>query len=160
MKAFLFFAMGAALCADGCADTYADGPTAAAPLSCPGKTWFSYPPDGLQYASTVGKQQLAASPDWEENDPNPPLSARRALALAEAAASRILKNGGDKDLERLCDAAKLMPLGGKKWCWDVRYEWRPRRGAWDGPPYHFDVFILMDGSVVEPVARQQDTRSR
>jgi hypothetical protein len=158
MKAILFLVMGAAICADGCADRRADGqangPADAASLSCPGQTWYTYPPGGLQYASTISKERLAASSDWEEEDPNPPLPARRALALAEATVRRTLKDSDGKNLERLCDSARLVPFGGKKWCWNVHYKWRPRAGAWDGVLPHFEVFILMDGTVVEPVGRR------
>jgi len=74
------------------------------------------------------------------------------LALAEAALRRVLKNGGGRDLNRRLDAASLVPLGAKKWCWRVRYEWHPRDGMRGVPP-DFDVLILMDGTVVEPVVR-------
>lgn len=114
------------------------------------RVYYSYPPDHVQYASEITRELRDSSPDWMEAEPNPPLSARKAMSLAEATLRATLKDKTDPLYERYFSGARLVPLGGRKWCWEVCYEWHARVGGETGTPYDFRVFVLMNGTVVQP----------
>ena len=116
-----------------------------------GTIQYSYPADRGQYISKITRELRDSSPDWMETESNPPLSARKAISLAEATLRATLKDEVDPSYERFLLAAKLVPLGGKKWCWEVCYVWHVRVGGETGEPYGFRVFVLMNGKVVQPV---------
>jgi hypothetical protein len=129
--------------------------TAPLPKPCPllpADTCTSYPPDGRRYDSTITPEMQTTSSDWSETDDNPPLSARRAIALAEAALPTFLKDihEWERTDARYLSSVSLVPLGGKKWSWKVDYRWLPRVGSSRGTPLTFCVFVLMDGTVVKP----------
>ena len=119
--------------------------------SIAGTIEYSYPVDGGQYISKITRELRDSSPDWMETESNPPLSARKAISLAEATLRATLKDKADPSYERYLSAAKLVPLGGKKWCWEVCYVWHVRVGGSTGEPPGFRVFVLMNGKVVQPV---------
>jgi hypothetical protein len=147
MNARLLFAMWTVFCANP------DATVSETPFLDPVATiHYSYPPDGAQYASEITRELRDSSPDWEKAEPNPPLSARKAMSLAEATLRATLKDKSDPSYERYFSGAKLVPLGGKKWCWEVCYEWHDVRvGGATGGLYDFRVFVLMNGKVVQPV---------
>ena len=113
-------------------------------------SYYGYPPQGGQYESTITEEIRDSSPEWAEKDPNPPLSARKALDLAILTLQHTLTNTRDESLELTLDGVKLIPLGEKKWCWDVHYQWRVVHGGSSGGPPDFHVFVLMNGVVVKP----------
>jgi hypothetical protein len=119
-----------------------------------GWTNYCYPPWGGQYASTITPEMRDSSPDWTDDAQNPPLSARKALTLAEATLRATQKVNIDPLLERELVGVRLIPLDGKKWCWEVSYEWHRHSGGESGIPYSFRVFVLMNGKTVEPEARE------
>lgn len=147
MTAKLLFAMWTVLCAN------ADATVSETPFLDPvAMIHYSYPPDNAQYASEITRELRDSSPDWMEAEPNPPLSARKAMSLAEATLRATLKDKSNPSYRRYFSGAKLQPLGGKKWSWEVRYEWHNVRvGGATGSPYDFRVFVLMNGKVVQPV---------
>jgi len=73
------------------------------------------------------------------------------MSLAEATVCAIEKG---KKIDPLYDRhlieVTLKPLLGKKWCWEVRYEWHVRVGGETGTPFDFRVFVLMNGKVIQP----------
>jgi hypothetical protein len=147
MPTSMFLALLMAVCADG----------APSLMPCPlhaADTCSSYPPDGRRYDSTITPEMRVSSPDWLESDANPPLSARRAIMLAETTLRATLKDqdeSGKPDV-RYMTGANLVPLGGRKWAWKVAYIWLPRIGGLRGKPFSFHVFVLMDGTAVKPKA--------
>jgi hypothetical protein len=119
-------------------------------ISPEGNTCFSYPPGGGQYASTITPKMQDLSPDWSDKEPNPPVSARKAMTLAEASLNATLKDKGPPSFERSLATVTLLPLGGRKWCWEICYEWWSRTVGAQENPFTFRVFVLMDGKVVQP----------
>lgn len=114
-------------------------------------TYCSYPPWGGAYASRITSKMLDASPDWVDTEPNPPISARKAMRLAEATVRVISGNRKiDPMLQRSLAGVRLVPLSGEKWCWAVSYEWHRRIGSETGSPFGFCVYVLMNGKVVQP----------
>lgn len=146
MTAKLLFAMCAVVCANP------DATVSETPFLDPVATiHYSYPPDRARYASEITRELRDSSPDWMEAEPNPPLSARKAMSLAEATLRATLKDKTDPLYERYFSGAKLVPLGERKWCWEVCYEWHVRVGGATGAAYDFRVFVLMNGKVVQLV---------
>jgi hypothetical protein len=96
---------------------------------------------------------IDSSPDWADTEPNPPLAARKAVSLADAMVRATVKEQGQArpQLERSLVGVYLEPLGEKKWCWEVCYEWHVTIGAETGNSGDFSVFVLMNGTVVRPV---------
>jgi hypothetical protein len=118
-------------------------------------TCSSFPPGGGHYDCTIPRKLLDSSPDWADTEPNPPLPARKAMSLAQATLNATLKEPIDPSLKRSLAAVTLLQLRGKKWCWEVRYEWHTRVGGETGVPGDFRVFILMNGTVA-PIVRIDD----
>jgi hypothetical protein len=98
--------------------------------------------------AVVMQSALDAAAPWPEDEPNPPLSARRAMALAREALLKIKPESGKWKLRGL----NLIQVGQKgQWMYIVRFE-IPK----DSPhmiPAPYDVVVLMDGHVVEPTLR-------
>ena len=118
--------------------------------------YSSYPPDGAEYVSTITSKIRDSSPDWADTSPNPPISARKAMKLAKATLDATLKEKIDPILARNLVGVTLVPLDEKKWCWEVSYEWHRRVGGESGIPCDFRVFVLMNGTVVQPVKHDRE----
>jgi len=111
---------------------------------------------GKVYNFKVTDELVRNSPDWAEESENPPLSARKAIALADKLATKTVKvpsKLSKQGLIREMTSACLVPysdIGPRKWYWAVAYQWRPRVGASSGIKPYLHVVILMDGTVVIP----------
>lgn len=96
--------------------------------------------DGKQFEFTVTTRLLENCPEWLSEQENPPLSARRALAIASDYLPRLVTNAeawkaGDIRLRPVRD----------KWVYVV--EFSERR---EGVKTPFSIVVLMNGEVVEP----------
>jgi hypothetical protein len=148
MNARLFFVVWMVLCGNP------ETPVPATPfLDRVEMTYYCCPPWGGEYASAITREMRNSSPAWADTEPNPPLSARKAMRLAEAALRAASKKEIDPVLERSLVGVRLIPLDGKKWCWEVSYEWHRRVGSETGTAYSFRVLVLMNGKVVQPKIR-------
>jgi hypothetical protein len=108
------------------------------------------------YTTTIEPEAVAKSPAWSPSAPNPPISARRALLIAEKYRHKRLI---DHDNWRWgLDSIALYPLDGArgKWCWAVNFTAYPSKGGFSGIPPEFCAFVLMDGNVVEAKASPND----
>ena len=124
-----------------------------------GVTHYCYPPDGAEYASTITPKMRDLSPDWADTEPNPPVSARKAMMLAEATVDATLKDKVPPSYKRSRASVNLLPLAGRKWCWEICYEWHDVSvGGETGGLFGFRVFVLMDGKVVQPVKNKARVR--
>lgn len=90
------------------------------------------------------------SPAWDPADANPPLSAARALAIADRFRRQRFRETGSRKWG--LDNLALCPLDGKrnKWCWQVSFTAPPRRGDFGGQPPLFAVYVLMNGETLIP----------
>ena len=133
--------------------------------------YLSHPLDSWAHVAEVSSEAVARSPAWKDDEQNPPLSARKALELADAYVRKEyepLKLGGIEwrratrgitlmpfvpNPEDSGDAADIKDPKGR-WLWAVTYVWCPvlKNGAFEGELPHIVVPVLMDGTVV-PVAR-------
>jgi len=103
---------------------------------------------GKVYWVTATVAALDKAPVWKDDAANPPLSARKAIKLADEARGRRFKDPDEWEWRRalveLCDAGK------GRWYWSVRYQ-----AYYKGIVYFLRLpeiylLVLMDGTVVEP----------
>jgi hypothetical protein len=100
------------------------------------------------YISTATRDRILKAPIWRAGRDNPPLSPRKADQLATNYYPRIpahLPGGMDRQYIALLDSGD-----GLHWVYVVQFT--DLHGAYAGLPPHFDLIVLMDGTVVEPVA--------
>ncbi len=114
-------------------------------------TYYGYTYQG-RFESTIMTKALARTPIWKESSPNPPLCAQ-AMKLADAKRSKLVHDTQAGHWER--EAAELREARDEhRWYWLVRYEFSE---TGTGPVPELILFVLMDGTVVEPkLRRDQD----
>jgi hypothetical protein len=125
------------------------------------QTYYSYGSYGhtpaKQYVVTISVAALEKSPAWRDDAENPPLSARKAIKLANEMKDRVVKDSDDHKWT-FKDAA-LHPAVDGKWYWLVYYEFeqqQPSNGVIigsSGHPAFLRLVVLMDGTVIKPVVR-------
>jgi hypothetical protein len=104
---------------------------------------------GKKYTVAPSEVEIARSPAWKKDAENPPLSARKALELANAKKDALVKDG--KDYAWYLDSLSLHPGGDDKWYWLAHYLVRHKQDS-TGPGTWLRLMVLMDGTVVEPKA--------
>src|SRR4051812_48060584 len=94
---------------------------------------------GVSYVSTIPDEVLEKTPEWKEESENPPVSARKALKLAEKKMKQVVKVPDDwkGKLEEL-----VLSRDGSRWFWRAQFVWFPKSGGFSGVPPHFDVIVL------------------
>jgi len=104
----------------------------------------------------LNNNAILRTPKWTTESPNPPVSAKQAIAKASVVARQMLKDD-DRWFWGLASAA-LTPLspenpGDKQtpdcWYWLITYE-AFSTGGMTGPSQQLEVAVLMDGTVVRP----------
>jgi|GEM_PF-3054500 len=106
--------------------------------------------------SKVSQEDADGSPTWNVTNANPPISACRALAIANSVRKERLIDTGR--LQWNLVSLALYPIDGEnnKWCWCVTFQALPKRGPLFGPSIEFRVFVLMNGKVVPLVTKEYD----
>ena len=74
---------------------------------------------GKVYHVAVTRAVLDKTPVWKEDADNPPLSARKAIKLADEARARLFKDTDEWEWHR--ESMELNDAGGGRWYWSVRY---------------------------------------
>ena len=101
----------------------------------------------------VTNQDLAACPTWKPSDGNPPISARKAIALADEVAAS-LRPYKDSNWEFQHLALSQLDTGetenGGHWCWQAYY-----RGHSVHQARSREIWVLFDGSVITPKVVQK-----
>jgi hypothetical protein len=124
-----------------------------------GYTFTDY---GLEdrFETTITDEIVARASAWPPGAANPPVSARKALLIANRFRQTRLvdKNNWKWGLE----SVSLLPLDGKsnKWCWSILFSAFPEEGGFSGIPPEFTVIVLMDGTVIEPETTQLEVWER
>ena len=96
--------------------------------------------DGKQFEFTVTSKLLENCPEWLSEQDNPPLSARRALAIASDYLPKLVSNAEAWQVRDI----RLRPVRDK---WVYVLEFSERREGVQAP---FMIVVLMNGEVVEP----------
>ena len=101
----------------------------------------------------IALEDLASCPTWDATG-NPPISAREAIALADAAASKLSIYGESKWEFQDVSLSQLEggeTVNGSYWCWRASY-----RGHDSMPSFRTgEIWVLFDGSVVTPKVVQK-----
>ena len=105
---------------------------------------------GKQYVVAVTDNALEASPVWRDDAESPPVSARKAVKLADALRVKLVKDSKDFKWKR--ESAEILFVDEPDRClWHVHYEAHPVRGGETGIGPHLDLIVLMDGTILDPV---------
>jgi hypothetical protein len=97
----------------------------------------------------ITSEALRKSPSWKLDTPNPPLSAKGAIDLANTLKSSLVSDTEDYKWE--LKSASLTLDNSGKWYWLVYYEaTRPEKGFIRGMSPHLMLVVLMDGTVIKP----------
>src|SRR5260370_32794682 len=100
------------------------------------------------YYVRITDEAFQKSPAWSAEAENPPLSARKAVRLANERRAKLVPD--TKDWKWKLMSIQLCPHHDDRWYWIVEYvEW-PRTGGIQGMPGYLKLAVLMDGTVVEP----------
>ena len=112
-----------------------------------GKTSYHYGVRGMS-GTKIDKDAVEDSPAWDPADANPPVSAARALSIADRIRVERLKDTSGRRWG--LDSLNLCPLDGKhnQWCWRVTFMASPGRSDFAGQPPRFVAYILMNGEAV------------
>jgi hypothetical protein len=123
-----------------------------APSWCSGQDFSSYA-DGRRFRIVISSAQIKKAPEWRADEENPPLSARKAIKLANALKERLVKD--DDDYKWVLESVRLTPTE-EGWFWMVAYESQKlRSGFSSGPKTGLRLAVLMDGTVPEPTVTKQ-----
>ena len=104
----------------------------------------SYHNDKL-YRFGLTQGQIAETPKWKEDQPNPPLAPRRAMAVARTYLTKLLPQSGEWPIDKLT----LQQVGDRDhWAYLVSFRPDDPRVVYS-PLYWFTIVVRMDGQVPE-----------
>jgi hypothetical protein len=103
---------------------------------------FSSYHGGKRYDFEVTAEQLAKCPAWLDDQENPPLPARRALAIATNYLSTLFS---DAEKWRM-HGFSLVPVG-EKWVYLVNFIEPPPKNSSEHLTSPFKIVVLMNGEV-------------
>ena len=101
---------------------------------------------GKRYDFRLTHEQLANTPAWAEDEPNPPLSPR----TAKTAALTYLRTLFDNASKWRVNEIKLVPLT-ERWVYVVSFEPPLPPGCQDCLTTPFSVVVTMDGNAITTV---------
>jgi hypothetical protein len=108
--------------------------------------------NGLWYQSTIYPSQLEKAPLWHpELEPQPPLSAGRALTLATEKLKHLFPKIKDWQVMRLGLGWTLKP---DHWYYEIYFTRGPESAGPGGEAQSFTVNVLMNGVVIQPTVRK------
>jgi len=102
---------------------------------------------GKAYVSRIPGEALVKSPRWSQGVDNPPVSAGKAIKIAQLTKERLLKDS--EDFKWKLASLRLEQIGDGHWYWIVCY-FAEFRGNSTGIPNQVPIVVLMDGTAVMP----------
>jgi len=106
---------------------------------------------GKEYKTLVTKEMIKHAPQWEKEAETPPVSPRKAIRVAERLTKKLI--GERPGFQRRLESISLKPME-DGWIWLIRFEWIATNTNSTGLPDALSVFILMDGTAVQPQVEQ------
>lgn len=112
---------------------------------------------GKLYQSDLTRDAIRKSPAWDQENESPPVSLKKAIRLAEKMRKSVVKPPDKRKWEV---TNMHLIFEGKHCAWYVTFHTKtiePEAGLIDG----FDevtLFVLMDGTVIEPKVKGSDER--
>jgi len=113
----------------------------------------------VSFKVTVTGSAIGRTPKWNEQDENPPLSARRAIKLADNLRAKVVKD--HEEWKWHLEHASLTPFSESpqgRWYWEISYY--AARPVYTGPHNELHLAVLMDGTVVEPEIKKREPQPR
>ena len=109
---------------------------------------------GKEYTTVIREDAVKKSPVWLATAENPPVSVRKAIKLADAKRQKLVHDTTRFKWRR--ESISLEFFRGvevedryKFPYWHIHYE--AHGGGETGPPDDLDLFVLMDGTLIEPI---------
>ena len=106
-------------------------------------------------------EDAIADPAWSDSAENPPISARRDEACRDAKRKELVKDRDGIQWRRVSLAIESIKTFNDAFrtChyWRVHYEAHKFPGG-TGIPNDLDIFILMDGTVINPLVAEDNGR--
>jgi hypothetical protein len=100
---------------------------------------------GNAYSYKITDEDLLKTPSWNPARDGPPLSLRKAVEIARVKLRSFVKKADGLGVEKIA----LTQLGVEKWLYEVSFHcWRDE--CEDSAGSDFNIYIKMDGSVIEP----------
>jgi hypothetical protein len=113
---------------------------------CQYATVFSSYYGNKRYDFPITPERLAKSPPWLEEQPNPPLPARSALATAVGYLGTLFPDAG-----RWKPAAITLVPVRDRWVYSIEFNEPSRSGCAECFSTSFRVVVMMDGAAVTAV---------
>lgn len=109
--------------------------------------------DGKVFGSEITQEQIH-TPVWPDTEPNPPLSVRQAVALAQDCLNGLVR---ETDRWKL-DEVILKPFGNGRWIYLIQFRGFLPPHILDGPAPRLRIAVLMSGKVIEPTVTDRPPR--
>ena len=108
---------------------------------------------GKPFEFVLSASRLAKTPSWPDNQENPPLSPRKALAAARKYLARLVADAAKWQIEQLTLRSVGTP---DKWIYVIEFSPPLPPGGLDGKSVTSKLVVLMDGTALEaqPLLRQ------
>ena len=101
---------------------------------------------GVHYTTYLTADQLARTPEWRDEDSNPPLDMRRAISAASARLKQMFDNADEWKL----DLVTLKPIR-DRWVYAVSFDAPPPPDCKDCLVFPFVLVVTMDGTALPAV---------
>jgi hypothetical protein len=110
--------------------------------------------DGYRYTFKLTEEEIQKLPSWNPETEDVPLSARKAVEIAQSNLQRLMP----KTTEKWClDGVNLSRMGKDRWIYEIEFLAEEIREDSD---FSFTIFVKMDGTIVEPEIVPDDGKSR
>ena len=102
---------------------------------------------GERWDFKVTRTMLAQAPAWEDAELSPPLTPRRAVAIAAAQLAELLPDSSKWGLRRV---SLQQLLGGTRWVYVIEYGGPPPTPVGGMTMENVPIVVLMNGTTVVP----------
>jgi hypothetical protein len=117
-------------------------------LGVAGKGMASYA-DGKCFYIGIRNEDLIKTPAWARDAGNPPVSAKKAIAIADAT-RRSLVNDGKGYKWEVVDARLYQDTVVERWYWQVEFKPDVNQVEPSGVDSNLVLVVLMDGTILKP----------
>jgi hypothetical protein len=112
---------------------------------------------GNRYDFNITQERLNRIPSWPATEANPPLSPRKAMAVAVAYLPKLVEDAGKWHQ----DEVTLTQVGHRdKWVYVVKFSGPLPPGVMDGMVPQMRLVVLMNGEIVVPVISKERVSQR
>ena len=116
---------------------------ASGPVVCQVVAKFHAEHAGVHYTTYLTVDRLASTPEWRDEDPNPPLDVRQAMTAASAGLKQLFDNADEWKL----DLVTLKPMR-DRWIYVVSFVAPLPSECKDCLSFPFILVVTMDGKAL------------